>query len=69
MSKFSMKQICKPLLQCRWPATYKNFPKQKNLSRTEQCYISRTAIKDRYSSWPVHCEMNHYTSCSQRQQV
>jgi len=27
------------------PQPHKNFPKQKNLSRTEQNYVSRTAIK------------------------
>jgi len=39
-----------------------NFPKQKNLLRTEQRYVSRTAIKlkyDRHSSYPLHCELSH----------
>ena len=42
--KSSMKQNCKPLSKCRWPAPTKNFPKQQIISRTEQRYISRTAI-------------------------
>jgi len=45
----------------------KNFSKRKNLSRTEQCFVSGTAMKvnDRHLSQPVHCELNHHTPCFQ----
>jgi len=33
-----------PLNETYYPQPTKNFPKQKNLSRTEQRYVSRTAI-------------------------
>jgi len=40
-----MKQNCKPLSKRRWPAPTKNYPKQQIISRTEQRYVGRTAVK------------------------
>ena len=40
-----MKQNCKHLLNADYQQSTNNFPKQKSLSRTEQRYVSRTAIQ------------------------
>jgi len=39
MLKSDMKENWRPLSKCRWPVT-NNFPKQKDLSRTEQSYCT-----------------------------
>jgi len=39
MSKISMKQNCKPLLKCRWPATNQNFQK------TEESFENWTTLR------------------------
>jgi len=45
MLKSAIKQNCKSMSTCRWLATKWKFPNQKDLSRTGQSYVGRTAIK------------------------
>jgi len=64
--KSAMKQNCKPCQYADEPQPTKIFPKHKDLSRTEQRYVGRTAIKVYTTDTrlcPVYCELNHCTPC------